>query len=234
MADRENIVVLTGAGISAESGVATFRDKDGIWSKFDWQKLATPEAFERDQQTVYDFYNTRRHKLREVAPNPAHEALARLEREWRGGFTLITQNIDNLHERAGSQALIHMHGEMMKIRCAECETVTPYDDDLSFDLACRACGESGRMRPHVVWFGEMPLEMEGIYAALQEADLFVAIGTSGAVYPAAGFAAEAQAMGARTLDLNLEDSDITPLFDAVRRGPAGAVVPEWVEELLDA
>lgn len=234
MADAENIVVLTGAGISAESGVATFRGDDGIWSKFDWQRLATPEAFAADQQGVYDFYNARRGKIKTVAPNPAHEALARLARDWPGDFTLITQNIDDLHERGGSNALIHMHGEMAKIRCADCGNVTGYDEDLTAQLACAACSETGRMRPHVVWFGEMPLQMERIYGALQAADLFVAIGTSGAVYPAAGFAAEAQAMGAWTLELNLEDSDVTPLFDETRRGPAGTLVPDWVESLLGA
>jgi len=227
-----SIVVLTGAGISAESGVSTFRDKDGVWSKFDWRKLATPEAFEADPLTVYEFYNARAAKLGEVEPNPAHRALARLEAEWDGPVTVVTQNIDDLHERAGARNLIHMHGELRRMRCAACGALAEYDRPLDLDLACDDCGRQGRMRPHVVWFGEMPLEMERIFGALEDADLFVAVGTSGAVYPAAGFAGEAKAFGARTLELNLEDSEITPLFDETRRGPAGRVVPAWVDELL--
>ncbi len=196
----KNIFVLTGAGISAESGLGTFRDRqgEGIWAKFDPMKLATPEAFARDPETVLAFYDLRRRNLLNAKPNAAHLALARLEHglaERGGSLTLVTQNIDDLHERAGSRRVIHMHGELLKARCGACEAVRPWLDDLTVTHACPDCGRTGTMRPHVVWFGEMPLALDLIDRALRKAELFVAIGTSGAVYPAAGFVAEARAYG---------------------------------------
>ena len=231
-----NIFVLTGAGISAESGVGTFRDKngEGIWAKFDPMKLATPEAFARDPESVLAFYDLRRRNLLNARPNAAHFALARLESalaERGGSLTLVTQNIDDLHERAGSASVIHMHGELLKARCNACEAVRPWVDDLAVSYACPDCGRAGALRPHVVWFGEMPLAMDEIDRALRKAELFVAIGTSGAVYPAAGFVAEARAYGLRTCEINLEAADNADLFDEQRLGPASETVPAWVEEL---
>jgi NAD-dependent deacetylase len=230
-----NIFVLTGAGASAESGLGTFRDKGGIWARFDPMKLATPEAFARDPETVLAFYDARRRNLLASAPNAAHFALARLEAELAacgGHLTLVTQNIDDLHERAGSRRVWHMHGELLKARCGRCEAVADWRDDLRIDSACPHCGRAGAMRPHVVWFGEMPLLMDEIYRALRSAGLFVAIGTSGAVYPAAGFVDEARAAGIPTLELNLESADNAHLFDDARYGPASETVPAWVEEAL--
>ncbi len=233
----KNIFVLTGAGISAESGLGTFRDRqgEGIWATFDPMKLATPEAFARDPETVLAFYDLRRRNLLNAKPNAAHLALARLERglaERGGSLTLVTQNIDDLHERAGSRRVIHMHGELLKARCGACEAVRPWLDDLTVTHACPDCGRNGTMRPHVVWFGEMPLAMDLIDRALRKAELFVAIGTSGAVYPAAGFVAEARAYGLRTCEINLEAADNAQLFDEQRLGPASETVPAWVEELV--
>ena len=233
----QNIFVLTGAGISAESELGTFRDKrgEGIWAKFDPMKLATPEAFARDPEAVLAFYDLRRRNLRDAKPNAAHFALARLEDALakRGEtFTLVTQNIDDLHERAGSASVIHMHGELLKARCGRCEAVRPWLDDLTVSHVCPDCGRAGTMRPHVVWFGEMPLGMDRIDRALREANLFVAIGTSGAVYPAAGFVAGARAYGLRTCEINLEAADNADLFDEQRLGPASETVPAWIEELV--
>ena len=233
----ENIFILTGAGISAESGLGTFRDTkgEGIWAKFDPMKLATPEAFARDPETVLAFYDLRRRNLRDAKPNAAHFALARLEDALakRGEtLTLVTQNIDDLHERAGSASVIHMHGELLKARCGRCEAVRPWLDDLTVAHVCPDCGRAAAMRPHVVWFGEMPLGMDLIDRALRVSDLFVAIGTSGAVYPAAGFVAEARAYGLRTCEINLEAADNADLFDEQRLGPASETVPKWVEELV--
>ena len=232
-----NIFVLTGAGTSAESGLGTFRDKTGggIWAKFDPMKLATPEAFARDPKTVLAFYDLRRRDLLNAKPNAAHLALARLEgalADRGGALTLVTQNIDDLHERAGSRRIIHMHGELLKARCSACEAVRPWLDDLTASHICEECGRAGAMRPHVVWFGEMPLAMDLIDRALRKADLFVAIGTSGAVYPAAGFVAEARAYGLRTCEINLEAADNADLFDEQRLGAASETVPAWVEEML--
>ena len=235
MAARQppSIVVLTGAGISRESGLATFRDPDGIWAKVRIEDVATPEAFARGPARVHGFYNARRAGLRDaaVAPNAAHLALAELERRWPGGVLLVTQNVDDLHDRAGSRNLVHMHGELLKARCLCCAAVVPWLDDLSTASACPACGRSGGMRPHVVWFGEMPLEMDRIEAALDRCGLFVSIGTSGNVYPAAGFVAEVRGR-ARTVELNLEASEGARLFDEARRGPATRIVPSFVEDLL--
>ncbi len=231
------IVALTGAGVSADSGLGTFRDRKGtgVWSRFDPRKLATPEAFAANPDEVNAFYNARRRNLIMATPNPAHFALARLEStlaERGGDFALITQNIDDLHERAGSTRVIHMHGELLKARCADCEGVNPWREDLGLHDRCPVCGRTGRLRPHVVWFGEMPLQMNAIYAALKGADLFVAIGTSGAVYPAAGFAAQARTLGIDTLEINLEPSDNADQFGERRYGRASETVPVWVSEVL--
>jgi NAD-dependent deacetylase len=227
-----SIVILTGAGISAESGVATFRDKDGIWSKVDYRDVATPQGFARDPGKVHDFYNMRRRTMAGVRPNEAHVALARLERAFSGDFLLVTQNIDDLHEQAGSAKLVHMHGELAKSLCGSCGDRRQWRQDLSVDLACARCGARGPMRPDVVWFGEMPYRMEEISAALAACDLFVSIGTSGTVYPAAGFVAEARAAGARTVELNLEPSQASSLFEEARHGPATRIVPDFVESFL--
>lgn len=228
-----SIVILTGAGISRESGLATFRDADGIWQRVRIENVATPEAFARDPERVQGFYNARRAQLRDPAirPNAAHAALAELERRWPGEFLLVTQNVDDLHERAGSRKLVHMHGELQKARCLNCEAIQPSPVELSAALSCTACGRAGGLRPHVVWFGEMPLEMDRIYAALGGCGLFVSIGTSGNVYPAAGFVAEVRGR-ARTVELNLEPSEGASLFDEARHGPATQVVPAFVAELL--
>ena len=228
------IVILTGAGISRESGLHTFRDPDGIWARHRIEDVATPEAFRRDPAAVHAFYNARRRGLTDPAiqPNAAHLALAELERHWRGEVLLVTQNIDDLHERAGSKNLIHMHGEILKRRCAECGDVQPCREDLTIDLACPACASLGSLRPHVVWFGEMPLEMDRILRALGEAELFLSIGTSGAVYPAAGFVTQARSAGAHTVELNLEPSEGRSLFDEAVHGRATEIVPAYVRRLL--
>lgn len=233
------IFVLTGAGVSAESGLGTFRDKSGsgLWARFDPMKLATPEAFARDPAAVQAFYNFRRRNLLSSQPNAAHVALARLQKELsaRGaGLALVTQNIDDLHERGGASRVLHMHGELLKARCDACGFLRGQRDDLGLDEPCPACGRIGALRPHVVWFGETPLFMDEICEALSAADLFVAIGTSGSVYPAAGFVSEARRRGARTCEINLEPSDNAQAFDDRRYGAASAVVPAWVEDVLSA
>lgn len=230
-----NVFVLTGAGISAESGLGTFRDKGGLWSRFDPMKLATPEAFAAAPDDVQAFYNARRRNLLEAEPNPAHAAIARLDAGLtaRGDHLLLcTQNIDDLHERAGARLVHHMHGELLKARCTVCEAVSAWREDLGGADRCPACAVAGGLRPHVVWFGEMPIGLDALYEGLLAADLFVAIGTSGSVYPAAGFVAEARAAGIRTCEINLEPSDTASLFDEARYGPASEAVPAWVEALL--
>lgn len=224
------IVILTGAGVSAESGLGTFRDRDGLWTKYDLEEVATPQGFARNPALVHDFYNARRANLLAAAPNPAHEALARLQRARPEAVTLVTQNVDDLHERAGAWDVIHMHGELMRARCAACGHVWDAPPVMAPDDPCPACGAHAT-RPDVVWFGEYPYHMERIAEALARADLFVAIGTSGQVYPAAGFVEEAAMSGARTLELNLEPT--AARFDEHRSGPASRIVPEWVAELLD-
>lgn len=229
-----NIFVLTGAGLSAESGLGTFRDTGGMWAKFDPMTLATPQAFLADPAAVHAFYDQRRRNLVAAVPNAAHAALARLEAEWpahRGSVFLCTQNIDDLLERAGARHVHHMHGELLKARCLACEAVSDWRGDMGVHARCPRCGQPG-LRPHVVWFGEMPMGVEAIEAALGGADLFVAIGTSGAVYPAAGFVAGARANGARTLELNLERADNAHQFDDALYGPATETVPAWVDRLL--
>ena len=220
--------MLTGAGISAESGMGTFRDKGGLWARFDPMKLATPEAFAREPATVQAFYNARRRDLLAAQPNPAHQALARLEAAVGHDLVLVTQNIDDLHERAGSRRVRHMHGELLKARCTACGMTTRWETDLGSGEQCPDCGATGSLRPHVVWFGEIPLHMDEIAAALAQADLFVAIGTSGSVYPAAGFVSDARALGVRTCELNLEPSDNAWAFDDRHYGAASEVVPGWV------
>jgi NAD-dependent deacetylase len=235
---RRNLVILTGAGISAESGVPTFRADDGLWVGYRVQDVATPQAFARDPALVQDFYNRRRRQLAEVEPNLAHHALAELAARWEGELLLVTQNVDDLHDRAHALRppgpgfeLIHMHGELLKAQC----TVTGRVSDWPGDLAVHEPSPhhpAGRMRPHIVWFGEFPLRMERIEAALAECDLFISIGTSGAVYPAAGFVQTANLAGARTVELNIEPTMGRPLFDEGRYGPATEVVPAWVDILL--
>lgn len=232
MAAYQRIVILTGAGLSAESGLSTFRDKDGIWAKHKIEDVATPQAFARDPQAVLDFYNARRGHARDVKPNAAHQALARLEAEFAGNVLTITQNIDPLHEWAGTKNLIHMHGEILQALCAHCGASKFWDEDLSLDLLCGACGQSGGMRPDVVWFGEMPYQMDEIDAALAACDLFLSIGTSGNVYPAAGFVAQAREAGAHTVELNLEPSE--GMFAEAIHGKATQVVPAYVEKLLNS
>ena len=234
MAMSEPIVVLTGAGVSAESGIRTFRASDGLWEDHRVEDVATPEGFASDPLLVHRFYNERRRQLRDpsVRPNPAHEALARLEREYDGDVLVVTQNIDDLHERAGSRNVVHMHGELLKARCAGCGAVVAAVGDLGPTDSCEACGALGAMRPHVVWFGEIPLLMDEIYSAIQRCGTFVAIGTSGLVYPAAGFVQVAGLAGAHTVEINLTTSYVTSVFDEVVTGPAGEQVPAWVERLL--
>ena len=206
MSRLKNIVVLTGSGVSAESGVATFRDKGGVWAQYDYREVATPEGFAANPALVHEFYNGRRRGVKTVKPNAAHEALAELQRglEASGGrLTVITQNVDNLHERAGVKNLLHMHGELLKATCAHCGDVIACDFDLSTSLECAACGNAGGMRPYVVWFGEMPRFMEESADAIVSADLFVSIGTSGSVYPAAGCVMEARNASVACLELNL-------------------------------
>ena len=227
------LVVLTGAGISAESGVPTFRDAGGLWEGHRVEDVATPEGFARDPVMVQRFYDARRHAVAQAEPNPAHLALARLERELGDDLLVVTQNIDDLHERAGSQRVVHMHGDLLRARCLTCGRRVPVAADLVDRPPCPECGER-MLRPDVVWFGEMPYDLDLIDEALLASDRFAAIGTSGAVYPAAGFVMTAAAAGAHTIELNLAPSEITPLFDEVRHGPASVVVPDWVDEVLRA
>jgi NAD-dependent deacetylase len=230
--DMRNIVILTGAGVSAESGLATFRAADGLWEGHRVEDVATPEAYRRDPRLVHQFYDARRARLGEVEPNAAHRALARLDAEWDGDLLLVTQNVDDLHERAGSKRLLHMHGELTKGWCLACNERQPWSGDMGEAAECALCGDRGRVRPDIVWFGEMPYEMNRIEDALRSADLFVSIGTSGAVYPAAGFVQTARYCGASTLEMNLDPSLGSTFFDESRIGPAGKLVPEWVDQIL--
>lgn len=231
MTATRNIVVLTGAGVSAESGIDTFRGGGGLWEQHRVEDVATPEAFARDPDLVLRFYDMRRAAIQTKEPNAAHRALARLDREWEGELLIVTQNVDDLHERAGAKRVLHMHGEHLNAWCTACDIRSRWRESLIERPPCPACGEAA-LRPDVVWFGEMPYEMDRIYAALRGADLFVSIGTSGAVYPAAGFVRDARQLGARTLELNLERSQGSVWFDESRLGPAGELVPAWVDEVL--
>ncbi|HVF37167.1 MAG TPA: NAD-dependent deacylase [Sphingomicrobium sp.] len=262
MENVRNIVILTGAGVSAESGLATFRGPDGLWEGHRVEDVATPEAYARDPALVHQFYDARRARLHEVEPNAAHVALARLDAEWPGRLLIVTQNVDDLHERAGAKRLLHMHGDLTSGWCLACDErfswegpMSPFTDCLepgaglplsadshqegqSFDKlrtngnVCPVCSTPGQVRPDIVWFGEMPYEMDRIDAALMACDLFVSIGTSGAVYPAAGFVQTARYCGAKTLEINLEPSQGSIFFDERRYGPAGVEVPKWVHEIL--
>lgn len=242
MKPTNNIVILTGAGISAESGIDTFRDAGGLWEQHKVEDVATPEAFERDPDLVLRFYDMRREAIQTKEPNAAHYALGRLAKGWQAAdrnLTIVTQNVDDLHERGGVNPggggqLIHMHGSHLTAWCQACDARPEWREALLDRPACPACGVEGQLRPDVVWFGEMPYQMQEIYAALNRADLFVSIGTSGAVYPAAGFVNEARQMGTATLELNLEASQGSHLFDECRHGPATQIVPAWVEEMLNS
>lgn len=231
MAVARNIVILTGAGISAESGLRTFRAGDGLWENHPVQEVATPQGFARDPDLVHRFYDARRADVLAAEPNAAHRALGRLDREFSGELLIVTQNIDDLHERGGAMKVLHMHGEALSAWCRYCDARHRWTGTLMDGPPCPACGAAA-LRPDIVWFGEMPYRMEEIYRAIAAADLFVSIGTSGAVYPAAGFVQEARRVGARTLELNLERSLGSAMFDETRLGPASELVPEWVEEVL--
>ena len=234
MGNYRSIVVLTGAGVSAESGIQTFRASDGLWHNHRVEDVASPRAFQRNPKLVHDFYNVRRSGLLDpsIQPNKAHKALAELEKEFNGDFLLVTQNIDDLHERGGSSKLIHMHGELLKKRCNVCSDVTEIRDDLSVESTCEKCGATGTVRPHIVWFEEMPFHMQEIMSRLYKCDLFIAIGTSGKVYPAAGFVEAANEAGAHSVELNLEPSDRHSAFKECRFGKATEVVPQFVSEIL--
>lgn len=231
MAGIRNMVVLTGAGISAESGIDTFRGGGGLWEHHRVEDVATPEAFARDPDLVHRFYDMRREAIQTKVPNPAHDALARLDREWPGDLLIVTQNVDDLHERAGARRVLHMHGEHLNAWCTACDTRSRWSGPLVDRPECPVCSERA-LRPDIVWFGEMPYRMEEIYAAMRGAHLFVSIGTSGAVYPAAGFVRDARSLGARTLELNLERSQGSGWFEETRLGPASELVPAWVAEML--
>ncbi len=231
------IVILTGAGISAESGIRTFRASDGLWEEHRVEDVASPEAFVRDPALVQSFYNARRSQLLDesIQPNAAHCALGELEESLPEGEVLVvTQNIDNLHERGGSRQVVHMHGELLKAHCINTQSVVDIQEDLTVDSVCACCNQAGTLRPHIVWFGEVPLRMDEIYAALVTCHTFVSIGTSGHVYPAAGFASEAKARGAHTIEINIDESNISDIFDEHRVGPASEEVSRWVGSVLSS
>lgn len=230
-----SIVVLTGAGISAESGLGTFRDEDGIWTKYPLEDLATPEGFARNPDFVHGFYNDRRAQLKTARAHAGHAALATLQQACRAegaDFLLVTQNVDNLHEQAGSTDVVHMHGELTRIRCMNCGIVETHDGAIDRASTCTACRSTGHLRPHIVWFGEMPFEMDRIARAISHCQLFISIGTSGAVYPAAGFVQEARYAGAKTVEVNLEPSENAHVFDEAHYGPASRLLPKYVERLI--
>ena len=226
-----SIVILTGAGISAQSGLGTFRDEGGLWAQHRIEDVATPEGFARNPQLVVDFYNTRRAQAHEAVPNAGHHALARLQAEHPGDVLLVTQNVDGLHEKAGSRDVVHMHGELSSALCGACDHRWTAALRMQVGDACPDCG-APTARPDIVWFGEMPYHMDRIEAALARADIFAAIGTSGNVYPAAGFVQMARYVGARTVEMNLEPSETVALFEDIRPGKASVTVPVWVDEVL--
>jgi NAD-dependent deacetylase len=230
--DVKRIVILTGAGVSAESGLATFRDSNGLWEKYDPMQIATPEAFARDPDLVYRFYNARRNQLQDVYVNDAHRALSKLQKEFAGEVFLVTQNVDDLHERGGSDQVCHMHGELNSVLCQACNRTARVHEDYDARSICPLCGTTGTLRPDIVWFGEIPYHMEAIAARLRHCDLFIAVGTSGLVYPAAGFVQEALLNGAWTIEINRELSEVTGYFHQQRRGAATVEVVALVEELL--
>ncbi len=227
----EFLVILTGAGISAESGLGTFRDKDGLWTRYDLNEIATPEGFARNPKLVLDFYNARRRNAREAVPNAAHEALARLQRDWGGDVLIVTQNVDDLHERAGSGQVLHIHGGLEGALCAACGHRWPAPAAMAPADPCPVCGKPGT-RPDIVWFGEIPYHMDEVWFALRQCDLFVSIGTSGTVYPAAAFAQDASRAGAYCVEINAETSAVAGDFDAILIGPATRAVPDWVAGML--
>ncbi len=231
MPDSRGLVILTGAGISAESGLETFRASDGLWASHRIEDICTPEALARNPALVHAFYDARRAALATVRPNPAHEALARLDAAWPGEMLIVTQNVDDLHERAGARRLLHMHGELNSTLCAHCGERESWRGEMPPASICATCGAPA-LRPDIVFFGEIPYQMDVIEAALSRADLFASIGTSGAVYPAAGFVRMARAYGIETIELNLDPSEGSAWFDECRHGPASKLVPEWVDELL--
>jgi NAD-dependent deacetylase len=231
MRDPANIVILTGAGVSAESGLATFRGPGGLWEGHRVEDVCTPEALADDPELVHRFYDARRAALATVEPNAAHRALAKLDAEWPGELLIVTQNVDDLHERTGAKRLLHMHGELNSALCATCGARSNWPGVMPPGTVCSACGQPA-LRPDIVFFGEMPYAMDRIERALAEADLFVSIGTSGAVYPAAGFVQSARYHGAQTLEMNLEPSIGSAYFAETRLGPASELVPAWVEALL--
>lgn len=233
MSGPASIVILTGAGISAESGLATFRGPDGLWEGHRVEDICTPEALARDRALVLDFYDQRRAALAGAEPNAAHHALAELDRRWAGDLLIVTQNVDDLHERAGARRMLHMHGELLAATCEGCAGRSAFTGAMTDDPHCATCGADA-LRPDIVFFGEMPYGMERIERAIMGADLFVSIGTSGAVYPAAGFVQMARHVGADTLELNLEPSAGSIYFDETRLGPAGELVPAWVAGMLAA
>jgi NAD-dependent deacetylase len=233
MSDVHKILILTGAGISAESGLDTFRGPGGLWAGHRVEDICTPVALERNRALVLDFYDARRATLAQVAPNSAHLALARLEAEWPGELLVVTQNVDDLHERAGTRKIIHMHGELLSALCVTCGVRTVWHGDMTGEPACSACRAEAAIRPDIVFFGEIPYQMDVIERALAKVDLFVSIGTSGAVYPAAGFVRTARYYGAGTLELNLEPSAGSYYFEQSRIGPASLLVPDWVDEVLE-
>lgn len=229
---KPSIVILTGAGISAESGVKTFRDAGGLWEGHRVEEVATPEAFGRDAETVHRFYNQRRQQLLTVAPNAAHTALAKLERDYQGGVALVTQNVDDLHERAGSKKILHMHGEILRKKCTWCDAKSDCRQDLDKTHRCDSCAREGGLRPDIVWFGEIPYHLEEIDQVLGDAKIFIAIGTSGHVYPAAGFVERARSNGAWCIEINKDQTALSTRFDDQRLGPASVEVPNLVAELL--
>lgn len=230
-----NVVILTGAGISAESGIKTFRDANGLWENYRIEEVATPEGFANNPQRVQHFYNQRRKQLQQpsLKPNAAHHALAELERMLQHRFLLITQNIDNLHERAGNQCVIHMHGELLKVRCTRSGQIITWTGDVDPYHHCHCCQSPAPIRPHIVWFGEIPLEMDTIYQAIVKADLFIAIGTSGQVYPAAGFVQQAKQFNVQTVELNLEPSQVSDQFDTCHYGLASKIVPTYIRHFIN-
>lgn len=225
---RRNLVVLTGAGVSAASGLRTFRDSGGLWEQHRIEDVATPQGFERDPQLVQRFYNMRRRQAQEAEPNLAHIALATLEKKWRGEFLLVTQNVDDLHRRAGSSRVLHMHGELERVSCQRTLEVFAWREDITPDTRCPCCDMTGTLRPYIVWFGEMPLHMDEIYKAIRNCDIFLSVGTSGQVYPAAGFVQEAKFRKARTIECNLEPSG-NPAFDIGLYGCATEKLPALVQ-----
>ncbi|MBU2976847.1 Sir2 family NAD+-dependent deacetylase [Alteromonas sp. C1M14] len=235
MSNGPRVVILTGAGVSAESGLRTFRDSNGLWENHRIEDVATPEAFEKDAELVYRFYNARRAQLQhpDVTPNAAHAALAKLEGQLGKQFMLVTQNVDDLHERAGSERVVHMHGKLLSARCTSSGKSHAWDDAFDETTPCPCCTPAAILRPDIVWFGEMPQQMDEIILALTKADLFISIGTSGQVYPAAGFVQVAKDSGARTVELNLQPSDRCDLFDESYHGPASQVVPNFINSLME-